>query len=482
MIGKADVLLIFPFTYPEVGLQKLISRLPSLGIGYIAGILRKYKITVEILDMNIERVDLYGYLKRYAKPPRHIGINAATQMLKNSFYIAKICKEVIPDCVITMGGPHPTVAPEEVLNSPFVDFVVRGEGEFSFLELVKGVSEKDILGLSYRNNGKIIHNGSRPFIADLDQIPFPAYELMPMSKYYSSFAFSRKNRVSCIITSRGCSENCTYCASKTMWNKGVRLRSIKNVIEEISYLTDRFGAKEIYIADDTFTLSVQRVTEFCEEVMRKKMRFLWRCNAVARGLGKKALELMKLSGCYLITYGIESADKKILENVNKNISLDEARHIIELTKKAGIDVFSTFMFGNPGETKETMRKTLNFALNTNIDYAGFSSTYPFLGTPLYEWAKENNYLKFKNKERHNPSEPYLHIPTIKDPDIIEKYCKLAYMRFYLRPSYILNRLIKIKFINIKAYFSFFKIIITSLFKDIVFKKIKGKNNKHYEKF
>jgi anaerobic magnesium-protoporphyrin IX monomethyl ester cyclase len=315
---------------------------------------------------------------------------------------------------------------------------------------VQGKAIETIGGLSYKKDGKQIHNPPTGRIADLDSLPMPAYHLLRMNAYHPPEGLYRRLPAINIITARGCPNLCTYCATHTIWGGKLKFRSVDNIIDEIRYLVDRFGIKEISISDDTFTLSKSRIIEFCEKIMIHGIDLTWTCNSRVENIDEEALRWMKKAGCHHICYGVESADPQILKNINKNIMLDKAKAVIQITKKVGITCRASFMFGNPGETRETMRKTLDFVINANPDFAVFNVTTPYPGTPMYAWAKKNGYLMDEDWDTFHGSKAHIRLPTIA-PEEIEQFQQYAFKKFYVRPRYLLGRIIKIRMHDIKLY-------------------------------
>lgn len=425
---------------------RVASCMPPLGLGYIASLLLLYNIRVEILDMNAERPTLKQFkdiIKN--KSPDYIGITSMTNLIKTSLEIAKICKEALPKTKIVLGGVHPTIMPEEVLRSPYVNYVVRGEGEYAFKELVKGKNPSKILGLSYKKKGKIIHNPNRQLIKDLDSIPHPAYHLLPMKKYHPAIGSYKRLPAISIISSRGCPGECTFCY-KDMFGRVVRNRSAGNIIDEILLLKKRYGIKEISFYDDTFAVNHKLVREFCNIIIKDKIDITWSCFARTNLVNYDLLTLMKKSGCHQICYGVESGDEQILRNIKKHILPKHSINAIKMTKKAGIEARATFMLGNPGETEETIKKTIKFACELNPDVALFNITTPYPGTGMYNWAKEKEYLNTYDWDKYDLSRVVMDIPTINSK-VTEKYYKLAYRKFYMRPRYIISRLFRIRNFN-----------------------------------
>jgi radical SAM superfamily enzyme YgiQ (UPF0313 family) len=437
---------------------KVISCLPSLGLGYLAACLEKEGFEVKVLDLNVEKVnlkDLAKHLSSLEFNPGFIGITSAATTIYTAIEIAGVCKEVFPASKMILGGVQPTVMPGPVISSDPVDFVVRGEGEQSFLELVRGEDPSSIKGLSYKDGEEIVHNPERGHISDLDELPFPAYHLFPMKKYHPPDAVYRRLPAINLITSRGCPFRCTYCATQTIWPGKLRMRSIENVMEELKILTRHYGIREISFSDDTLPAVRSRIVELCEGILKNKIDITWSCNAIVKFVDENVLRLMKRAGCHHICYGVESADTEILKNIKKNIKLEDAERTIRLTKKAGIACRASFMLGNPGETEESMMKTLKFTFRTNPDFALFNITTPYPGTPIYEWAKENGYLLSEDFSLYTGSKCLMDLPTVS-PSTVEEFALYAWKSFYGRPGYIMGRLFKIRSIyDVRAYFNAF---------------------------
>ncbi len=416
---------------------------PSLGIAYMASFLEKHGKLVKILDCTAEEISLNeirSVLKKYDKP-EFIGITSTTPTIVNALNIAEICKKEFSRVKVVLGGVHPTVLPGEVLENKWVDYVVRDEGEVTIKELVEGKNPGDIPGLSYKAGKDIIHNASRPLIKDLDELPIPAYHLLPIEKYHPAVGAYKRLPAMSLFTTRGCPGRCTFCY-KTFYGK-VRLRSAKNIIEEIKLLQNNYGIEEIAFYDDAFTVSKKRVKELCCLLKEEKIDVAWTCFSISKHIDEQCLILMKESGCHLILFGVESADDQILKNINKNISLEQVKETIRLCRKIGIETRTSFMFGNPGETEETIKRTINFAIEMDSDEAQFNIVTAYPGTELFSWAEEKGCLLTKDWSKYNMSEINIIVPTL-DERILKKYYKLSHRKFYLRPKIILRRLRKIR--------------------------------------
>lgn len=454
-----DIVLINPPWYkPNQSIWKKISScFPSLGLGYIAGCAEKSGFSVQVIDVNAEKIaydEVVNRVKRYN--PRFVGLTATTQLINNSLLIASMIKEKLPKTKIVLGGPHPSIFTDEILKHKAVDYVIRNEGEESIVELLSGVAINKIGGLSYKEGSKHFHNLDRGLIQNLDQIPFPAYHLFPMDKYHPALGNYKRLPAMSIITTRGCPGNCTFCYKKMFGNK-IRTRSAENILEEIELLINNYRIKEISFYDDTFTSSRTNVLKFCELIVKKNVDITWSCMSRVDFIDEELLKAMKNAGCHQICYGIESGEKEILFNIRKNISFEKAQKVIDLTKKARITARATFMFGSPGETEESMEKTMQASFKLNPDMVIFNITTPFPGTAMYEWAKKNGYLLTENWDEYDLSKPVMKLPTVETEKVI-KYYKNAHKKFYLRLRYILGRIFRIRSINdlvlnIKAFYA-----------------------------
>ncbi len=414
--------------------------LPPLSLGYLASVLRGEGASVSILDMNALSIPLEKVRGQIESEDYDwIGITCTTNLAGNAYRIAAIAREARPEAKIIMGGVHPTVLPDEVMSDPNVDLVVRGEGERTVLELLQGKPLKDIQGISYRENDEVVHNPDRPFIANLDELPFPAYDLLPVREYVPALGGYKRLPAISVITSRGCSGSCIYC--NNYYGHKVRKRSPDSIIEEIKLLIERYGIKEIYFFDDSFTEKEELVIELCRKMVEHKLDITWSCFARINLVSETMLRAMKQAGCHHVSYGIESGNEQILRSIKKPMKLDKIREVIAMTHRVGIETLLGFMFGLPGETEQTMQQTMRFAIELAPDMVIYDITTPFPGTELYKWAKEQGYLKTENWSDYDLYTPVMELPTVSE-DQIMRYHSIAHRRFYLRASYLGRRLIK----------------------------------------
>lgn len=445
-----DTLLINPpWTRKGGNIWKSIaSIMPPHGLAVIAACLREAGCHVKILDthaMKVAMEDLENHLrKNYKESPKFIGLTGSTLNISYTYETAQICREVYPNAKIVLGGVHATEKPEEAINHNFVDFVIRGEGEFAFVELVSGKKLSEINGLTYKENGRIIHNPERELIKDLDVLPMAAYDLLPIDRYFPAVGSYRNLPAISMVTSRGCPGKCTFCYQP--FGSLIRQRSPKKIFEEVQYLVKNYGIREICFYDDNFTTLKPRIREFCQMLIDNKVKITWSCFSRVDWADLNLLKIMKQAGCHQIMYGIESGDQQILDNIGKYTSPDKIRKAIQWTKESKIDVRAAFIFGNPGETEETMKKTIDFAIELDPEVAIFNVVVPNPGTKMYDWAVKNGILKTEEWKEYDLMKPVMTLANLSS-EKVQEYYRLAYRKFYMRPSYVLKRILHIRHLS-----------------------------------
>jgi len=416
---------------------------PSLGLAYIAAVLEKAGHTVFYLDCSAEHYTLgetEEVIKKY-KDLDFIGLTATTPLINNALSIAGFAKKIFSQVKIVLGGVHPSVMPIDVLNNSQVDYVVIDEGEITMRELVNGKDPSEILGLYFKKGKQIIKNLPRPLIQNLDEIPPPAYHLLPMDKYYPAVGSYKRLPAMNIFATRDCPGRCTFCYRTFLGV--VRKRSARNIIEEIKLLQKNYGIKEISFYDDTFTLFKDVVRDFCRIIKEEKIDITWSCFTRVDYINEELLLIMKQAGCHLILFGVESSDEEILKTIGKRISLEQVEKVVKLSRRIGIETRASFMFGNQGETEDTIKKTIDFAIKLDPDEAQFNIATAYPGTELYNWAKELGYITTFNWDDYSMSNVVLSLPGLS-PEKLQYYYELAHRKFYFRPRVILRRLFHIR--------------------------------------
>ncbi len=416
---------------------------PPYGLAILAAILEENGIDVIVLDCTALAIPVSRL--EVSLPPGPfdvIGITASTALFHNGMEAARICRKHYPGATIVMGGVHPTVLPAQCLDTPHVDLVVRGEGEKSFLRLLKGEKPEAIPGISYRSGNKIVHNPKGPEPINLDRNPMPAYHLLPMDRYHTALGSSRRSPGIGLIVSRGCPGRCTYCYGHFLGRK-VRFRDPQLIYAEIRMLMETYGIREIAFYDDTFTTYRKKVRALCKLLLDNQTDLSWSCFSRADTVDLDTLKQMRRAGCHQISVGIESGSEAILRTIQKDIDLDKAAKMVADCKKAGIMARACFMLGNPGETRETIRQTIDFAKKLNPDIVLFNITTPYPGTQMFDWAESNGYLTTHDWRDYDLANVVMELPTV-DKQALETAYRRAYREFYFRPAYLLKRLLNIR--------------------------------------
>ncbi|MFQ5900623.1 MAG: B12-binding domain-containing radical SAM protein [Thermodesulfobacteriota bacterium] len=410
----------------------------------IAGVLRGKGYNVKIIDCIAENLsidDIVRVVSEFA--PSLIVVNFSTATFDGDSglvdAISKGCKGHI-----TAIGTHVTAVSEDSLKTTQLSSVVRGEPEATCLDLAdcikEGRSLSSVKGISYKTDGNILHNEARKFIEDLDALPFPARDLLDNRKYTLPVI---NKPYTLLISSRGCPYNCIFCTAKTYYGKKLRLRSSDSVLKEIEEVISRDKVNYITMWSDTFTLNRDFVVKICEGIIAKGLKVSWMCNSRVDKVDKEILLLMKKSGCIGISYGVESGVQEILNNVEKGINIQQIKDAFRRTREAGIETLAHIIFGLPGETKETIEKTIRFVIDLDPDYAQFYCAIPFPGTEFYEMAKEKNWIVADSWDRYELNQTIISTDQLSS-DELKNAKVIAYRRFYLRPAYVLKRLKKIK--------------------------------------
>ena len=432
------VVLVNPNANVEV-MKRLDITTPPLGLGYLASVLRKEGFKVKIIDDAVEKLGLNKLLNK-VKNALIVGITSTTPTFNAALKYAQKIKNRFPEIFVVLGGVHVTFMPYDALKHEFVDAVCAGEGEHTLREVAerveRGKTLEGVKGLIYKEDGKIIDNGKREPIQDLDSLPFPAYDLMPLDRYT---VLGHRMEHFPMISSRGCPFGCRYCSSSLFMGRKFRARSAENVVDEVEWLVNEFKAQYIAFSDDTFTLNRKRVEEICRELINRGIEVEWSCSSRVDTINRSILEKMKRAGCSAIYYGVESASPAILRYYRKKINLDMVEKAVKLTKEFGIMTICSFIIGSPYETKEDMKATLRFALKLDPDYAQFSILTPYPGTEIYEEAKEKGLLLSTNFDDYTAGKPVLR-NIYMSPEEISRFLKYCYLRFYLRPKFILREL------------------------------------------
>jgi radical SAM superfamily enzyme YgiQ (UPF0313 family) len=413
-----------------------------LGLGYLAAVLEKNQYEVDVIDCQVLKLSYEEFRSELGKrQPNIVGITSTTLTYKSGLQIAKIAKEVCPSCLTVMGGPHVTFWDDKALQEcPSLDVIVRREGEYTLLELVQkveaGKSFGDMLGITYRKDGKIIRNPDRPYIEDLDSLPFPARHLWPMERLreYEDILY--------LAASRGCVFWCEFCATVRMHGRKFRMRSPKNIVDELEFLHKTYGVDKFTFCDDAFTVDQARIEELCREITDRKLKIQWNCGTRVDMVTRELLVKMKEAGCISVWFGVESGSQQVLDAMKKGISIAQTIRVLGWVRELELKPVPNVILGFPGETKETAWKTIKFVEKISPDDVGFYNVAtPFPGTPMYDLVKENGWLKVTDFDKYDTVTPIFETPTLSMKEL-RKIHEQAFQSFYLRPTYVLRMFAK----------------------------------------
>lgn len=449
-------------------IKKVLNIVQPLGIAYIAAILEKLNIEVKIVDCAIG-ISFSELFKTIAKDPADvIGITSTTPAFVKAKKLAEFIREKFPEMKIIIGGAHITALPKETMSTGLFDIGVIGEGELTIEQLFKNYKNKrferldEICGIIYKDSKGIHQNKDQIFIEDLDSIPLAARHLLPHPKFYRPTPAScRMVPYAVIMTSRGCPSKCTFCDRK-IFGERLRMRSVDNIFQEIEELVSEYGVKEIRFFDDTFTINKKRVYDICDEFEKRKLKLPWTCLTKASCVDGPLLKRMKQAGCWQVLYGFESGDSRMLKLLKKGNTVTINKRAIRLTKEAGLEVRGDFIVGTPGETWESLERTVQFTIDMKLDYAHFNKFIPFPGTELYEILTKQGYtFDFSKSTILDHKQIYYTNPGM-NKDEFSRFLDRANKRFYLRPNHILRRLLSIRTLHqlkgqINGFFAIFEL-------------------------
>ena len=475
--GNIDVLLIHPPStiaerYGKEDMGEFGGDLIPLGIASLAGFLREKGYGVGVLDCPALRIDadkVYEIIVN--KDPAIIGFSTTTYSLARAVEIGKKIRNKLPNKLTVVGGSHANVAGIETANQyDIFDIISYGlDGEYIMHQIVNEYSIKKfdrdsflqdfvmlekIKGIIYKKNNVVIKNLPTEIINDLDELPLPARDLFPMERYIPVPHHYKKLPLTNMLVIRGCPYFCTFCdqaGTKT------RRRSPQKVIDEIKHCVEKYGVKEISFWDDTLSYHKKWMKEFLDLLMKADLDICWSCFAAVNTVDEEILKLMSKAGCWNIFYGYETGVEVLAKNMlthRKNRDFEKMKQVAQWTKNAGIEVIGSFVIGLPGETPELARQTVQNAIELDPDYAQFAIACPYPGTQLAKEIKQGKWGKFVSNELEEyTTESVTWLPSgyssVKELEDMQRY---AFRKFYLRPSYIFKRILKLRSLeDLKRY-------------------------------
>jgi len=425
---------------------------PPIGLGYLASYLEENGYVVHVIDLALKRVefnDLVEYIKK--SNPLLVGISALTAYYGGMKILSRNLRQALPNIVLVLGGVHPSSVPKYAINECNADFVVIGEGEETLLELARAIEYGDtdyamIKGIAYHEGDEVKITAKRDLIADLDALPIPAWSKINPNTYpkIPHGTILKYTQIAPILSTRGCPFECAYCASCRFWGQKIRFRSPSKIVDEIQYLHEKFGIREIHFWDDNLTLKRDHIIGICKEIIKRKlnhMAFSTPNGVKVDTLDVKVMRWMKAAGFYSFTFAIESGSSRILREMGKKISLAKIVQNTVIAHEIGIKLNSFFMIGFPGDTMETIRKTMQLANSIPLDYRTFFILKPLPGSKIFiDWARSRDLLNYD----WDDLKCYMEASDLEinqlPPDLIQKMHKKAQNINFIPPKRLFNLL------------------------------------------
>ena len=453
---KGRVLLIYPPS-PVINREDrcqqptkellVIPPLPPTDLMYLASIAESCGFEAIIRDYS-QGGNFEADLKEFQ--PNYLVANIATPSFKSDMMAVQHAKEIVPSiCTIVKGAPFLTYNTNTIYENPFIDYVIMGEAELTLKDILDGVPDNEILGICYRENFQPVKNDKRPFIDNLDILPFPARHLVDNSIYRRP----DNGKVQAVIkVARGCPFHCFFCLATPVSGTKVRTRSPENIVAELKECVEKYNIKNFLFWSYIFNFDREWTLELCQKIIESGLKITWSSNTRADTMDDEMAKMMYKSGCRLVSMGVESGSQKMLDNIGKKITLDDIRNTVKILKKNKIKIYNYFVIGLPWETEETVEETIKFAIELDSNFISFYTATPLPGTKYFAYAMMNKLVEGNLDFRSAYYEPVVRSEYLSKERIFELH-KQAVKRFYLRPKFILKTLLSLRsFAEVKNYF------------------------------
>jgi anaerobic magnesium-protoporphyrin IX monomethyl ester cyclase len=447
------VLLSIPPSVHRLEIYRVAGmKAPPLGLAWIAAVLEKAGHKVKIIDSPTLEMEFDEWINEIKSwKPDVVGLSMLTPTAPKGYKAAKMIKEMFPDIVVIAGGPHPTFMYKEALENG-IDIVVMGEGEYTTRELIgvledKGLNTEALLkvkGIAFKDKeGRIRVTPPRPYIVNLDELPWPARHLLPMEKYT---LLGKPIRVAHVMASRGCPYGCAYCSTSYFWGRRIRFRSAKNVADEVEYLYNKYKVRYVVFADDELVINKKFVREYIKEMKERGLELPFACGARVDHVNKEFMKFLYDNGCVILYFGVESASQETLDKIGKKIKVEQAVRVFQWKKELGGAAMGSFILGFPWETIDDMKRTVDFAIKLDPDYAQFTALTPYPGTPMYYYALKHNLIEDWNWEHWTTVRAVMRGFHFTREDLA-RMIKYAYRKFFIRGSFLWRQIKSGKFID-----------------------------------
>lgn len=432
-------------SYSGTRVNAVVQVYPLLSHATLAAVARQENMTVDILDLGMIRKWENALEEKVRSfKPDMICMSVTTPLFNEVANISFMLRKLTgPEVVLAVGGPHATALPEETLRESAFDLLVAGEGEEPFRRILQGDSPETIPGVYVKEGEDIRYTEGYSYVKNLDDIPFPAFDLYDMKSYKCPRILNRVSPMTNYMTSRGCVFKCSFC-NKNIFGNRIRYKSPEKVVEELSFMLNS-GIREIRFIDDMFTTDMNRAKSICEMIIRRNLKFPWTLSAGIRvdRVDLEFLKLAKRAGLYQVAFGFESGDQASLDSIDKGIRVEQGIEAMELVRQSGLESVGFFMLGLPADTEESIHKTFALAKKLSPTYAKVTVVVPFPGTRLFNQYEEQGRIKSRNwplYNLHSVAEIYEH-PHLS-AETLDRYYNRFYYEYYLRPGYLAKTLFR----------------------------------------
>jgi len=430
--------------YANFGTSKADFIWPPIELMSIAGYVRRFGVKPIIFDAGGYHKTLDD-VKKYieTQKPDIVIFSTSTTTIYSDVLVAKIAKEVSKNILTVAAGAHVLALPEETLAlEKNIDVAISSEDEEI---IVKNMAQNRhdlsaVKGICWRGaDGRVIKNPDQPLLLDLDELGFPAHDLVDKDHYYDFM--TKAHPLALIMAQRGCINKCTFCQCPVLYR--YRERSIGHVIEELKWIK-KLGYNEFKFISAGISYNFEWINKLLDEIIKNDLKLSWWSNARADKLTPELLTKMKKAGCHTLAIGMESADPTVLKNIGKNITPEQVKNAVDLIKRNGMDVVVYFIFGLPGETKESMERSINFAKSLKADFVTMGVAQPLPGTKFYQTLKDNNWMTTDDWTKFDPVLPPVYAyPNLTEEEIF-KAARRGYRVFYLRPGYVIKKILEVR--------------------------------------